>query len=158
MPPEAGRLVADPNLVEQLLANLVDNAVRYTERGSITIGAAPEGGELALWVEDTGIGIPEAHFARIFERFHVVDPARSRELGGTGLGLAIVKHIAMLHGGRVEVASRVGQGSRFTVRLPGASTDDDLQAVARLPRRAGRSSTGRDGGLPLVATMATFYT
>jgi two-component system phosphate regulon sensor histidine kinase PhoR len=117
-PPDAGPLVADPHLVEQLLVNLVDNAVRYTEHGGITIGASREEGELALWVEDTGIGIAEEHLGRIFERFYVVDPARSRQLGGTGLGLAIVKHIALLHGGRVDVSSRTGQGSRFTVRLP----------------------------------------
>jgi two-component system phosphate regulon sensor histidine kinase PhoR len=118
VPADLPRPAADPHLVEQLLVNLVDNAVRYTERGGITIGAGADGTEVSLWVEDTGIGIPGDHVGRIFERFYVVDPARSRELGGTGLGLAIVKHIAALHGGRVEVASRVGLGTRFTVCLP----------------------------------------
>jgi len=120
VPADLARLPADPHLVEQLLVNLVDNAVRYTERGGVTIGATAEEAGISLWVEDTGIGIPEEHLGRVFERFYVVDPARSRELGGTGLGLAIVKHIAALHGGRVEVTSRVGQGTRFTVRLPAA--------------------------------------
>ncbi len=100
------------------MVNLLDNAVRYTEHGGITLGAAAEDGAVALWVEDTGIGIAEEHLDRVFERFYVVDPARSRELGGTGLGLAIVKHIAALHGGRVDVVSRPGQGTRFTFRLP----------------------------------------
>jgi signal transduction histidine kinase len=118
VPPDLPRPSADPHLVEQLLVNLVDNAVRYTERGSVTIGAFAEDVSVSLWVEDTGIGIAEEHLDRIFERFYVVDPARSREMGGTGLGLAIVKHIAALHGGRVDVASRVGRGTRFTVRLP----------------------------------------
>jgi two-component system phosphate regulon sensor histidine kinase PhoR len=118
VPAGVPRPTADPHQVEQLLVNLVDNAVRYTERGGVTIGADAEAGSVALWVEDTGIGIPEEHVSRIFERFYVVDRARSRELGGTGLGLAIVKHIASLHGGRVEVTRRAGQGTRFTVRLP----------------------------------------
>jgi two-component system, OmpR family, phosphate regulon sensor histidine kinase PhoR len=118
VPPDLPRPSADPHLVEQLLVNLVDNAVRYTERGSVTIGASAEDAAVSLWVEDTGIGIPGEHVDRIFERFYVVDPARSREMGGTGLGLAIVKHIAALHGGSVDVASRVGRGTRFTARLP----------------------------------------
>ncbi len=73
---------------------------------------------MALSVEDTGVGIPEEDQPRIFERFYVVDKARSRKLGGTGLGLAIVKHIVQLHRGTVRVESEPGRGSTFTVSLP----------------------------------------
>jgi signal transduction histidine kinase len=69
-------------------------------------------------VEDTGVGIATADQARIFERFYRVDQARSREVGGTGLGLSIVKHLAQVFGGSIEVKSRPGEGSTFTVRLP----------------------------------------
>ena len=112
-------LTGDRRLLEQVLANLVDNAVKYTDPGGrITLRAAVEGGRARLSVADTGCGIPAAALERIFERFFRVDRARSRKLGGTGLGLAIVKHIVLLHGGEVDVASRVGEGSEFTVRLP----------------------------------------
>ncbi len=109
---------ADPYLLEQMLANLVENAIRYTEKGGVTVRCALEDAALLIAVEDTGIGIPEEHRSRIFERFYVVDKSRSRKQGGTGLGLSIVKHIVQLHGGTVEVESAVGKGSRFMVRLP----------------------------------------
>jgi two-component system phosphate regulon sensor histidine kinase PhoR len=115
VPPDLPRPVADPHLVEQLLVNLVDNAVRYTERGGVTIGAAPEEAGISLWVEDTGIGIPEEHLGRVFERFYVVDPARSRELGGTGLGLSIVKHLMLAHRGRMEIESQLGRGTTVSL-------------------------------------------
>jgi len=69
-------------------------------------------------VEDTGIGIPEKHLGRIFERFYVVNKSHSRKLGGTGLGLSIVKHIVLLHNGKIDVESVVGKGTRFTITLP----------------------------------------
>ncbi len=109
---------ADPYLLEQMLANLVENAIKYTEKGGVTVRCELEGAVLLISVEDTGIGIPEEHLNRIFERFYVVDKSRSRMQGGTGLGLSIVKHIVQLHGGTVEVESAVGKGSRFMVRLP----------------------------------------
>jgi two-component system phosphate regulon sensor histidine kinase PhoR len=109
---------ADPYLLEQMLANLVENAIRYTEKGGVTVRCEKEGPRLLIAVEDTGIGIAEEHRSRIFERFYVVDKSRSRTQGGTGLGLSIVKHIVQLHGGTVEVESAVGKGSRFIVRLP----------------------------------------
>lgn len=97
-------------------SNLVSNAVRYTPAGGeITIDFTMEpGGGAVLSVRDTGYGIPEAHLPRITERFYRVSTSRSRESGGTGLGLAIAKHILSLHGGRLEVASEVGQGSTFS--------------------------------------------
>ncbi len=107
-------------LLEQALVNLVTNAIRYSgETASVWIsiaGASP--GEVELSVIDTGPGIERVHLERLFERFYRVDRGRSRREGGTGLGLAIVKHIALVHGGRVEVESRVGVGSIFTVVLP----------------------------------------
>jgi len=111
-------LKADPFLLEQMLINLVDNAIKYTEKGGITISLAADARDGILTVRDTGTGIPDEHLPRIFERFYVVDKSRSRKVGGTGLGLSIVKHIVQLHGGSISVASEVGQGTTFTVRLP----------------------------------------
>ena len=117
---EAEKVVfrGDPYRIEQALVNLVDNAVRYTERGRVVVRAYVKSGWAVLEVEDTGVGIPEEHQRRIFERFYVVDKSRSRETGGTGLGLSIVKHIVELHGGRVEIESAPGKGSRFSLLFP----------------------------------------
>jgi len=106
-------------LLEQMIINLMDNAVKYTpEGGTIGIRCFKSNSELVLEVFDTGIGIPKEHIPRIFERFYRVDRTRSRKLGGTGLGLSIVKHIVILHGGKIEVQSEVGKGSRFIVTIP----------------------------------------
>jgi len=104
--------------LEQLFINLIDNAVNYTEKGKISILLDKTNGSLLVKIKDTGIGIPEEHLGRIFERFYVIDKSRSRMLGGTGLGLSIVKHIALLHNGRVSVKSTVGEGTTFSVFLP----------------------------------------
>ncbi|MGB9836976.1 MAG: ATP-binding protein [Candidatus Saccharicenans sp.] len=113
-------LQADRFQLEQLTLNLVDNAVRYTEKGEVLVRVRGREDGVILEVSDTGIGIPEEHLPRIFERFYVVDKSRSRKTGGTGLGLAIVKHIVHLHQGRIEVKSAPGTGSTFTVWLPRA--------------------------------------
>ncbi len=113
----AGLLVrADARALEQVLVNLVDNAVKYTVAGGVTIGAAREAGAAVLSVVDTGPGIERHHLERIFERFYRVDPGRSREQGGTGLGLAIVKHLVQGMAGEVGVESGRA-GTRFWVRL-----------------------------------------
>jgi two-component system phosphate regulon sensor histidine kinase PhoR len=104
--------------LEQVFINLIDNAAKYTEKGSITIKAVKEDSNVKVTVADTGIGIPEEQIPRIFERFYVVDKSRSRKLGGTGLGLSIVKHIVILHGGKISVESRPDSGTTFTVILP----------------------------------------
>lgn len=104
--------------LEQVFINLMDNAIKYTEEGSITITARKENHEIAIRIEDTGIGIPEPHVPRIFERFYTVDKSHSRRLGGTGLGLSIVKHIVLLHDGSIDVESTQGRGTTFTVHLP----------------------------------------
>jgi two-component system OmpR family sensor kinase len=109
----------DAERLRQAIANLVDNALRHTGAGgSVTLSATREDGQVAIAVEDTGVGIAPEHLPRLFDRFYRVDKPRSRAGGGTGLGLAIVKYVAEAHGGDVAVESQVGQGSRFTVRLP----------------------------------------
>jgi two-component system phosphate regulon sensor histidine kinase PhoR len=117
-PGGAAWVEADRVQIEQAIANLLDNAIKYTERGSVTVAAGATGGEAWFEVRDTGAGIPAVDQPRIFERFYRVDKARSREKGGTGLGLSIVKHAIQLHGGEVSVESRVGAGSVFRFRIP----------------------------------------
>jgi two-component system phosphate regulon sensor histidine kinase PhoR len=112
------RARGDARALEQVLVNLVDNAVKYTpEGGSVTVAASAGAGPVVLSVEDTGTGIERHHLMRLFERFYRVDAARSRELGGTGLGLAIVKHLVQAQHGEVGVESG-SAGTRFWVRLP----------------------------------------
>lgn len=108
-------VMGDRDRLEQVVVNLLDNAIKYTPAGGeVSISAADLGGEVRVDVTDTGIGIPEDDISRIFERFYRVDKARSRALGGTGLGLAIVKHIIQGHNGRLEVRSTLGKGSTFS--------------------------------------------
>jgi two-component system, OmpR family, phosphate regulon sensor histidine kinase PhoR len=115
---EALPVLADRGKLEQVMVNLLDNAIKYTpENGSIAISAAEAEGMVSIAVTDSGIGIPPKELSRIFERFYRVDAARSREQGGTGLGLAIVKHIVQLHGGSVSVESTPGKGSTFSFTL-----------------------------------------
>jgi two-component system phosphate regulon sensor histidine kinase PhoR len=120
------RLGVEPGLVRQALANLVDNALKYTpEGGEVAVEACFDAAEglLELTVTDSGAGIPPEHRRRVFERLYRIDPARSREVGGTGLGLAIVKHVAALHGGRVRLESEPGHGSVFRLVLPASPED-----------------------------------
>jgi two-component system phosphate regulon sensor histidine kinase PhoR len=109
----------NPQLLEQALVNLIDNAIKYSDSGqSIEVGCGRADDEIVLEVRDYGCGIEKDHLPRLFERFYRADKARSREQGGTGLGLAIVKHIALAHGGTVSVESNPGQGSVFRIHLP----------------------------------------
>nr|MBN2278134.1 PAS domain-containing protein [candidate division Zixibacteria bacterium] len=106
-------------LLEQALVNLIDNAIKYSEKGSpVKIVCDRDENEIRIVIQDNGVGIRKEHLPRIFERFYRVDKARSRKIGGTGLGLAIVKHIVLAHGGQVTVDSTPGQGSAFTIHLP----------------------------------------
>jgi two-component system phosphate regulon sensor histidine kinase PhoR len=117
-------LVAEinPPLLEQAVINLIDNAIKYSAPGkSVRVEASRAADAVRISVRDQGCGIDAEHLPRLFERFYRVDKARSRQLGGTGLGLSIVKHIAVAHGGSVNVESAVGQGSTFTITLPVAS-------------------------------------
>jgi signal transduction histidine kinase len=115
----ASFVMGDPDAVKVLFSNLLENALRYTDPGgAVRVELSREGGYLCLTVSDSGIGIPEESLPRIFERFYRVDKSRSRSSGGSGLGLSIVKAIAQAHQGDVSVSSKVGEGSKFTVRLP----------------------------------------
>jgi two-component system phosphate regulon sensor histidine kinase PhoR len=120
--PEPIAVWADTEAVEQILDNLLDNALKYTpEGGRIDVVWEADERNVTIEVRDTGIGIPEADLPRIFERFYRVDKARSRELGGTGLGLAIVKHLVQGMHGTVRASSIVGVGTTFTLSLPRAA-------------------------------------
>lgn len=114
----AERAWVDATAVRQILSNLVENAVRHTASGSVTVRSTRLTDRVEIAVADTGIGISAEHLPRIFERFYRVDPARARAEGGTGLGLAIVKHLAEAHGGSVRAASEPGRGTTITVCLP----------------------------------------
>jgi two-component system phosphate regulon sensor histidine kinase PhoR len=122
---------ADARRLEQMLTNLVENAIKFNRKnGTVTISAEEDaegeanerspvaGRRSRIRVQDSGEGIPAQHLERLFERFYRADRARSREMGGTGLGLAIVKHLARAHGGEVTVTSEFGKGSIFTIELP----------------------------------------
>jgi two-component system sensor histidine kinase BaeS len=112
-------LTADPVRLHQALANLVSNAVRYTARGgAVTVRASEDAGDVVFEVADTGVGIAAEDLPHVFDRFWRADRSRTRDTGGSGLGLAIVRQIAEVHGGAVAVESTIGQGSRFSLRLP----------------------------------------
>jgi two-component system phosphate regulon sensor histidine kinase PhoR len=117
--------IADEEAIRQILDNLTDNAIKYTpDGGRVRVALTASADAITLEVADTGIGIPRDDLPRIFERFYRVDKARSRALGGTGLGLSIVKHLVGSLGGQVDVDSRLGAGSSFTVRIPRAPDED----------------------------------
>jgi len=116
------QVLAQPNRLEQVLGNLVDNAIKYGHtQGTVTLAARNSDlGQVEVSVQDDGPGIPAEAIERVFERFYRVDKARSREQGGTGLGLSIVKHIVQTHGGRVWASSELGKGATFYFTLPRA--------------------------------------
>ncbi|MDD5477827.1 MAG: ATP-binding protein [Candidatus Omnitrophica bacterium] len=117
--PQSLEIVADKSKIEQVFANLINNAIKYNkEKGSVRIYSETLAEKIKIVVEDSGSGIPAKDIPRIFERFYRVDKARSRELGGTGLGLSIVKHIIELHSGSVGVESTEGLGSKFWFIIP----------------------------------------
>ena len=118
-----GELVsADSEAIHQVMANLVDNAIKYAPSGTrIILGARPATRGIEFFVRDFGPGIPSEHLPRLFERFYRVDKARSSESGGTGLGLAIAKHIVLAHGGTIRAESELNHGSTFVFSLPRAA-------------------------------------
>ncbi|MDR2501850.1 MAG: cell wall metabolism sensor histidine kinase WalK, partial [Oscillospiraceae bacterium] len=121
-------ILGDRARIEQVLMNIITNAVKYTQAGGrITVSSGAKDGFAWARIADTGIGIPESDIPHVFERFYRVEKARSREAGGTGLGLSIAAEIVKMHGGRIELESMRGYGSVFTVYLPlytGESVED----------------------------------
>ncbi len=138
IPADIPKAHVDARAFEQVLTNLVDNALKYSpERASVVVRARPEERKgrkvIRVSVVDTGPGIEERHLPRLFERFYRVDTGRSRELGGTGLGLSIVKHLCEALGGAIEVESAVGKGSTFSFTLPQAGGEDQSASTPTPP-------------------------
>lgn len=125
-------MLADEDLLREVILNLLDNAIKYTpEGGQIQIGSHESREGIEFYIKDTGIGIPEESLSRVFERFYRVDKGRSRAMGGTGLGLAIVKHIVERHGGRLMVESELGKGSRFSFILPAPGSEGEPSGTVK---------------------------
>lgn len=122
-------VAADRSRIRQVLINLIDNAISYSDEGTVRCRYRRHLDKVRIEVVDTGRGIPESDLDRIFERFYRVDPDRSRKSGGTGLGLSIVKQILHAHGASIQVESTVGSGTRFWFELPYAPSQDDESAI-----------------------------
>ena len=143
IPEELSLALSDPLRLRQVMLNLISNAIKFTNRGSIRVELVPSGdNEFRFIVTDTGIGIKEEAVDLIFERFRQVDGTSTRIVGGTGLGLSIVKQIVMLLGGKIEVASKFGEGSIFTVTLPLVSEEAYLAELLAAEEEAGRNGKG----------------
>jgi signal transduction histidine kinase len=112
------RVKADFKRLGHVLRNLISNAIKFTEEGSVTVEIKRRKDAVEVCVTDTGIGIPKKYQKRIFERLYQVDSSGTRRYGGTGMGLAIVKEIVEAHGGEITVSSEEGRGSRFCFTLP----------------------------------------
>jgi DNA-binding NtrC family response regulator/signal transduction histidine kinase len=121
-PPIAEPVYVDRDMWEKVVSNLLSNAFKFTFEGSVTVTLKPMEGAVQLQVRDTGVGIPEEHRERVFERFHRVEGTQARTYEGTGIGLAFVQELVRLHGGEVRVESALGQGSTFTVTIPLGTT------------------------------------
>ncbi|MGB5819587.1 MAG: tetratricopeptide repeat protein [Saonia sp.] len=118
IPKNISLVAADENRLQQILHNLVGNAIKFTEKGAVTIDAKEKNGMVSITVSDTGIGIAEEKFERVFKSFEQADGSIEREYGGTGLGLSVTKQLVELHNGSIHIASKVGEGSTFTFTLP----------------------------------------
>ena len=117
-PPEPVTLETDVGKVRHILLNLLSNAVKFTDQGEIVLTARVDNGDVRFEVRDTGIGIPAQHHERIFDPFWQVENKASRRIAGTGIGLSVARRLARLLGGDLTVASRLGEGSTFTARIP----------------------------------------
>jgi two-component system phosphate regulon sensor histidine kinase PhoR len=141
VPADLPAVLADPRAVEQVLTNLVDNAIKYCPGARLTVRAVPDGPRVRISVEDNGPGVEPRHIPRLFERFYRVDAGRSRDTGGTGLGLSIVKHLVEAMNGMVGVDSTPGAGSTFWFALPMAPVPGPPVEEAPTPEDA-RDSAG----------------
>lgn len=110
---------------EQIVINLLENAIRYTEKGSITVGISAMDQKIKISIEDTGLGIPKEDLPFLFERFYRVEKSRSRKTGGTGLGLSIVKSLVQLQQGEIHVKSQLGKGTSFILTFPADYSQED---------------------------------
>src|SRR5262249_44128470 len=140
LPDDLPSVRADVDRLRQILTNLIGNAIKFTESGTVRVTADAKGAAVAVHVTDTGIGIPQAQLGRIFDEFVQVDQTLARRQGGTGLGLAIASRLARLMGGEIAVSSVAGSGSRFTVSLPRAAQG------AEKPNVSGLSATAPEAG------------
>ena len=111
------QVFGDKEKIKQVLVNLIGNAIKYSDNGTILIGTSEVDANVKISVKDSGLGIANTNLSRIFERFYRVDKARAKDVGGTGLGLAIVKHIVEAHGSKIKVTSKIGKGSTFFFNL-----------------------------------------
>ena len=118
LPPDLPQLLLDRTRIRQVLLNLLNNAIRFTDQGSIRVSARVQGGQVVVAVTDTGVGIPAPELSAIFEEFRQAQGSVTSGRGGAGLGLAICRQFVRLHGGQVEAESEVGKGSTFRFRLP----------------------------------------
>ncbi|MFF1405394.1 SpoIIE family protein phosphatase [Streptomyces sp. NPDC058294] len=131
----------DRGMWEKVVLNLISNALKFTFEGAIRISVRAEGGHAVVTVADTGIGVPAEEMPRLFERFHRIESARSRSNEGSGIGLALVKELVGLHGGTITADSTLGQGTRFTVRLPFGTEHLPADALAPAASTAVPSAT-----------------
>jgi signal transduction histidine kinase len=136
------RAYADVDRLEQILTNLLKNAIKFTDRGSIDLHAYQQSDSVLIQVTDTGVGISETDQPRIWERFFKADRGRSRKNKGSGLGLAIVKELVELHGGDITVQSQLHQGTTFRVRIPMYREKAEANVVAKIGSKNVKQSTG----------------
>ncbi|MCH4553481.1 tetratricopeptide repeat protein [Aestuariibaculum lutulentum] len=133
VPKDIHLVEADENRIQQILYNLIGNAIKFTEKGTVQVKAHQEENKIKISVSDTGIGIPEDKFESIFKSFEQVDGSVEREYGGTGLGLSVTRQLVELHGGTINVESKVGEGSTFTFTLSLSETDrKDVAIIKRV--------------------------
>ncbi len=137
---------ADPGKIEQVLDNLVSNAIKFTNNGTISLKYKSTGDKVEVSVQDTGIGIPQAHWPRLFDRFYRTDKARSRDKGGTGLGLSVVKGILKAHASDIHVESDVGKGSRFYFYLAPSSRDPEWKDAENETDSGSNSNSNSNSG------------
>jgi signal transduction histidine kinase len=132
-------IITDRIKLKQIVTNLINNAIKFTDKGSVTISAktSPDGQTLELHVADTGPGIPEELLPQVFDKFRQIDSATTRNYSGAGLGLYIVKNFVSLLGGAIDVRSKLGEGSVFTVRLAIASDEKKSDKLSSDPISAG---------------------